>query len=152
MSQRVDQRSPTDVNLDAYNKVLNLTKVTFHICKTKDKNINNHHVSKKNIPIANIAIQTVINMGSFILEANSIYVGFNANTESKINNYRKRINLQESALGLTFQLEHIIRALHDDSPFANSTLTDWIGNLVETRKSINAWLKSDKRELNKIIG
>jgi len=152
MSQRVDQRIPTDPDLNAYNQALYLTKVTMRVCKPKDKNVNNKHVAKRNVPIANIAINYAIEIGALILEANSKYVGPRANVETKIRNYNKRIELQDQAHGLTFRLEHIIRSLHEENPFANSTLTDWIGAVVRTRDSVKAWAVADNKELKHILG
>lgn len=152
MSQRKDQRSPTDVDLDAYNQALYLTKTTMRICKTKEKNVNNHHIKKKHIPIANIVLSDVVRIGALLLNANNKYVGPRANLETRIKNYNKRIEMQEEACGLTFEVEHIIHALHEEEPFAESTLHDWIGALVRTRDAIKSWAVSDNRELKKLMG
>lgn len=152
MSQRKDQRAPTSVDLEAYNQVLHLSEVTMRICKVKEKNCNNHHVAKRYVPIANLAMESTIQMGALILDANDLYVGSRADIDTRIRHYHKRIEMQEQALGLTYRLEHIIRILHDANNFANSTLTDWVSALVSTRDSIKAWSNSDNRELRKLFG
>lgn len=163
MSQRKDQRAPTSVDLEAYNQVLHLSEVTMRICKVKEKkvnnrivpeekNSNNHHIAKRYAPIANLAMEATIQIGALILDANDLYVGSRTDVDTRIRHYHKRIEMQEQALGLTYRLEHIIRFLHDTNNFANSTITDWIGALVNTRESIKAWSNSDNRELRKLFG
>ena len=41
MSMRVDERTPTLVELEVYNKCLKLSDHTFGVCKVKEKNANN---------------------------------------------------------------------------------------------------------------
>lgn len=150
MSQRTDERDPTRIELECYNKLLKLSDHTLSVCKPKDKNVNNKHIAKRHASIGHKLEDIVIDMGADILEANEIYVNSNLNVDTRKKNYRERIKLQNHAKQLTYRMEHIIRILHYNRPFADSTITYWMNLLVETRQLIKAWRDSDIRELSKI--
>ena len=117
------------------------------VCKPKDKNVNNKHIAKRYVRIADRAIDIVIQIGADILEANAEYVGKNISPEQRQINFQTRIRLQREARRLTFELEHIIRVLHKDNPFADSTITYWTGLLVESRSLISKWLEKTERDM-----
>lgn len=155
MSQRVDQRTPTVQELQAYNVYEELFKFTVQVCKCEDRNgkeVNNHHISKRNRFIAHDILQSVCKIGALIIEANCAYYVGDAlkNKEVKINNYKKRIELQSSAYALTFAVENYIRSVHYIAPLANNTLTHWIDLSDSTRTIIKAWMESDKKALNNL--
>lgn len=143
MSQRVDQRDPTRVELDVYNKCLKLGDHVLSVCKPKDKNVNTHHMPKRNISLGRMMMETVVEMGADILEANVIYVGKNLDPETRKQNYKDRIRLQDHAKRLTFRLEHIFRILHYDREFAESTSRYMMALITETRDLLTAWRESD---------
>ena len=145
MSQRVDQRKPTRVELDAYDKILKLNNHIMSVCKPRDNNPNNHHIPKRNAGIGKMLMEAVIEMGADVLEANRIYVGENIPVEDRLENYRERIRLQEHADRLTFRAEHILRVLHYDKPFADSTLKFALDLICEERAVLRAWKEADKK-------
>lgn len=151
MSKRVDEREQTLVCFDVYQKLLNLSDFTFSVCKPKEKNVNNKHIPKRLISVGNMAIETVTEIGALILEANDKYVGKNIDIETRIVRYQRRIETEELTKSLTYRLEHIIRTLHKQCEFADSTITYWIGLLVDTRRLIVAWRDSDMAELNALL-
>ena len=152
MSQRTDQRAPTNEDLDAYNKAEKLTVVTMRICKPKENKPNNHHIPKRHVKIGEMAIIDTIKIGALIMNANSKYVGERADINTRIRHYIKRLEMQDDALGLTFEVEHIANTLHKDIKFAESTLMDWTASIVEAREAIKSWSTSDARELRKLNG
>ena len=150
MSQLEDKRTPTKVDLDAYNKILILSTYSMGVCKPKQRKDKkgNFHDSNKHIPmryskIGEYIIKTIIEFGAIILDANSYYVGGNLNKNDRLNNYNNRIELQTKAIARTYEVEHCIRMLHEHRPFAESTINWWIYLLVDARKSMIAWKESD---------
>ena len=144
MAQRVDERTPTALNLDAYNKALKLSEFTFSVCKPKDKNVNNKHIPKRHMTIGNELKELAVEIGADILEANEIYVGSNISEEDRKINYKRRIELEEHARSCTYRMEHIMRILHFEHPFADSTITFWISLLCETRHLLTKWKDKEK--------
>lgn len=143
MSQRVDERDPTRIDLDCYNKVLELTDHVISVCKQKDKNVNNKHIPKKNASIGKILMDAAVEIGADILEANEIYVGSNLHPELLKKHYTQRRDLQEHAIRMSYRVEHVFRVLHFDTPFAPSTNRYMMKLLTETRKVLIAWRDSD---------
>ena len=143
MAQRTDERDPTRVELDCYNKVLKLCDHCMSVCKPKDNNPNNKHIPKKNVSLARQLMDAVVEMGADILEANEIYVGKNLGKEHQLQNYSERIVLQEHARRLTYRVEHIFRILYFDRPFAESTTKYMMDLLCEARQMIVNWKESD---------
>lgn len=143
MPQRTDQRDPTRVELETYNKALKLSDHVMSVCKPKDKNVNTHHIPKRNIGLGRMMMETAVELGADILEANMIYVGKNLSTDKRIENYHERIRLQEHAKRLTFRLEHIFCILHFDREFAESTNHYMMDLICETRNLLTAWRESD---------
>lgn len=143
MSQRVDQRDPTKVELLAYDKALKLTDHILSVCKPKEQNVNTKHIPKRNVGLGRQLMDAAVEMGADILEANSIYVGANLPYNDRLANYKRRIALQENAKRLTFRIEHIFRVLHFDRPFADSTTTYMMALVTETRDVIAAWRDSE---------
>ena len=123
MSQRTDEREKTEVSLDCYNKFLKLSEHTLSVCKPKDKNVNTKHIAKRQVTLGHKLEDLVVDIGADILEANEIYVNANLNAEQRKKNYADRIVLQEHAKRLTYRMENIIRILHFDRPFADSTIS-----------------------------
>ena len=150
MAQRVDERDPTRVELDAYNKVLKLNDFILSVCKPKDKNVNNHHIPKRNVGLGRQLMDAVVECGADILEANEIYVGKNLSPEQRLKNYEDRIELEEHARRLTYRMEHILRVLHFDKPFAESTIKMSMDLLCETRAIIIKWKESDVKMSNQL--
>ena len=150
MSQRTDERESTRVELDAYNKALKLSDHTLSVCKPKETNVNNKHIAKRHISLGHKLEDLVVEIGADVLEANEIYVNSNLNVETRKKNLRDRIKLQNHALKQTYRMEHIIRTLHYNRPFADSTITYWMNLLVETRKLIKAWRDGDIKTLSQI--
>lgn len=141
-----EKRTPTKVELDAYNKLLELTDYSMSVCKPKQKkdnngvlHDNNHHVPKRYGQIGEYIVKTIIEIGATVLESNDYYVGNNLNKEERLTNYNERIKLQRKAIAKTYQVEHCIRVLHFHKPFADSTISYWIHLLVESRKSMVSW-------------
>lgn len=151
MSLRVDQRKPTLVELDVYQKCLKLTDHTLSVCKVKESKTNNHHILKRQLKLGYKLVDLVIEIGANILEANNIYVGNNLNINDRIANYQKRIELQNNSKLLTYRMEHIIRVMHFNRPFADSTLTYWISLLIETRNLLIKWKEKDISNLNELL-
>lgn len=143
MAQRVDQRDPTRAELDAYNKCLKLSSHVMSVCKPRENKPNNHHIPKRNLILGRLLMEAVVDLGADILDANMVYVGGNLAKEDRLRNYRTRIGLQDHAKRLTFRMEHIIRILNEDHPFAESTLKYMVDLLCETRNLISAWRESD---------
>lgn len=153
MSQRTDQRVKTKEELDVYTKCLKLTSYTMERCKPqnkkdKDGNIkeNRHNIPARYAEIGKLMQQIVFEMGADILEANEIYVNANLNREDRLKNYKSRVELQNHAIRLTYRLEHMIRVMNDHRPFANNTLTYWVGLLVDVRELVIAWKDRDIRD------
>ncbi len=147
--QRKESRTPTKIELDAYNKVLELTDYSLSVCKPKtykDKNGNvhsdNHHVPARYVKIGEYIMTTIIDIGAMILEANEKYVGKNLNPKSRKENIEERIKLQNTAIARSYRVEHCIRMLHKHRPFADSTISYWAKLLCEARKSMIAWKDS----------
>ena len=151
MSQRVDQRAETKIELLCYDKALKLSDFTLSVCKPKDKNVNTKHIAKRQKVIGDLLIQSVVELGADILEANQVYVGDNLPAEDLLRHLEQRIALQENAKRQTFRMEHMMRTLHFDRPFADSTITYWTELLVETRDSISKWRASDVRRRTGIV-
>ena len=151
MSQRVDQRAETKIELLCYDKALKLSDFTLSVCKPKDKNVNTKHIAKRQKPIGDMLIETVVELGADILEANQIYVGDNLPDGDLLRHIEQRIALQEHARCMTFRMEHMMRVLHFDRPFADSTITYWTQLLVETRDSVCRWRASDVRRRTGIV-
>lgn len=143
MSQRVDERDPTRVDLDCYNKILELTDHVMSVCKQKDKNVNNKHIPKKNASLGKILMDAAVEIGADILEANEIYVGGNLPPELLQKHYAQRRDLQEHAIRMSYRVEHVFRVLHFDTPFAPSTNRHMMKLLTEVRKVLIAWRDSD---------
>ena len=144
MAQRTDQRDATKVELDCYNKILKLTDHVMSICKPKDENVNNHHIPKKNINIGKLLTEACVECGADILEANeNFYVGKNLEIKARLANYQERINLQKHAIRLTFRMEHMIRVLHFNKPFAESTIKYFMDLLCEARALLIKWRDSE---------
>ena len=150
MAQRVDERTPTRTELEAYNTCLKLNDHVLSVCKPKDKNVNNHHIPKRNLGLARQLMDNCVELGADILEANEIYVGANMHTEQRLANYAERIRIQDHARRLTYRMEHIFRVLHFDKPFAESTTKYMMDLLCETRALIIAWKDSDIRDSRKL--
>lgn len=151
MSRRVDERQATLPELEVYNKILKLTNHTLNVCKVKENKTNNKHLVKRQLKIGQQLIDIVIDMGADVLEANNIYVGVNLNVKDRVKNYYKRIDLQAQAKSLTYRMEHIIRVLQFDRPFADSTITYWISLLVETRQLLIKWKDSNIEDLKMLL-
>lgn len=143
MSMRVDQRSPTLVELEVYNKCLKLTDHTLSVCKVKENKTNNKHIVKRQLRMGQMLVELVVQIGADIIEANNKYVGGNLNNEDRQRHYKERLLLQEHAKSLTYRMEHIIRVLHFNRPFADSTITYWITLLVDTRNLLIKWKEKD---------
>lgn len=150
MSQRVDQRDPTRKDLDAYNKCLELSDHAMRVCKPKEKNVNAHHIPKRNAGLGRQLMDAVVEMGADILEANDIYVGANIHLEERIENYGERLKLQNHALRMTYRVEHIFKILHFDKPFAESTHKYMMDLLCDTRDILKAWRDSDRRTAKRL--
>lgn len=150
MAQRVDERTPTRTELEAYNKALKLNDHVLSVCKPKEKNVNNHHIPKRNLGIARQLMESCVELGADILEANEIYVGPNLNTEQRLENYAERIRTQDHARRLTYRMEHIFRVLYFDKPFAESTTKMMMDLLCETRALLIKWKESDVRDSRKL--
>ena len=151
MAQRADQRDPTRVDLDCYNKALKLSGHVMSVCKPKDKNVNTHHIPKKNLGLGRQLMDTVVELGADILEANEIYVGANLGKEEQLEARKERVRLQEHAKRLTYRAEHIFRILHFDRPFADSTSGYMMDLLMETRSMITRWRESELKEVKKLL-
>lgn len=144
MAQRVDERDPTRVELDCYNKILKLNDHVMSVCKPKEKNVNNHHIPKRNAGIGKQLMEACVECGADILEANeNFYVGKNFDIESRLENYEERIKLQKHAIRLTYRMEHIVRVLHFNKPFAESTIKYLMDLLCEARTMLVAWRDSE---------
>ena len=146
MAKRVDEREPTQTSLEVYDNCLKLSDHILSVCKPKEKNINNKHIPKRNLGLGRMLTELVVDLGADIIEANTTYVGVNLNVEDRKKNYRKRIGLQEHAKSTTYRMEHIIRVLHFNAPFADSTITYMMQLLVETRQLLIGWKEKDMRE------
>lgn len=152
MSQRVDERFPTLDRLEVYNKCLRLTDHTLSVCKIKDNGNNTKkHLIKRQIRIGQDLTDLVIQIGADILEASNIYVEENLNKEDRLKNYEKRIEIQNHAKSLTYRMEHIIRVLHFNRPFAESTIGYWIELLIETRGLLTNWRDRDYSNYKKLL-
>lgn len=158
MAQRENQRAPTRLELDAYNKILALAKYSMEVCKPKQKKDKqgNFHDSKHHIPmryskIGDYINTTIMEFGAEILEANELYVGGNLNAEDRKQNIDRRIRLQTNAIAKTYKTEHCIRVLHEHRPFADSTITYWIYLLVTARDSMKKWKDSDVKMRRKLL-
>lgn len=156
--QRKDQRTPTRVDLDAYNAILKLTVYTMEACKPKSKEDkagktveNHHHVPARYSHIGEDIVREVINAGAYILEADKTYVGENIPADELRSHFRRRIELEDMALGALYRAEHMIRALHDHRPFADSTITYWVSLIVNARNLVSGLRSRDKR-VSKGIG
>ena len=157
MSQLKNKQTPTDVDLDAYNKVLKLASYSMEVCKPKQRKDNkgNFHDSKHHIPMRYSKIGEFINteitkLGAMVLNANSLYVKENLNIEDRKANYNERIRLQTVAIAMTFEVEHCIRVLHDHRPFADSTIRYWLYLLAEAREGMIKWKDSDVKKRKKL--
>lgn len=153
MSQVETKRTPTRVDLESYNKILELATYSMSVCKPKQKKDSRgvtrdspHHVPMRYAKIGDLINTTITEIGAMILEANAIYVNSNLNAADRKANYDERIRLQTIAIALTYRVEHCIRVLHDHRPFADSTITWWMHLLVDARKSTVAWKDSDVRK------
>lgn len=147
MSQRVDERNPTRVELEAYNKILKLSEHVLSVAKPKEPKPNNKHTPKRYVSVANLMMECVIDMGADILEANEIYVGSNLDVEDLKQNYIDRIKLEEHAKLLSYRLEHIFRMLHYVVEYAESTSSYMMELLIESRNVLTKWIASEKRKL-----
>lgn len=150
LSQRVDQRQETLVSLATYQKLLKLSQHTYNVCKVKENKSNRKHIIKRQLKTGQQLIDIVNEIGAYILEANNIYVGSNLDKEYLAYNYKRRIKLEDNAKSLTFRMEHLIRVLHFNRPFADSTITYWVKLLVETRQLLTKWRDSEVKKLNEI--
>ena len=146
MAQRTDQRAPTRVELDAYNKALKLSDHVMSVCKPKEKNVNTHHIPKRNAGLGRMLMEAAVELGADILDANMRSVGPNASAEKRLKNYGDRFDLQEHALRMTYRLEHIFRILHFDRPFAESTSSYMMELLTETRELLVKWRDADEKQ------
>lgn len=161
MSQVVNERTPTYIELDAYNKSLKLLTYSMEVCKPKTKTKlgrgengeeikhtyeSNHHIPARYQSMGNRLLDALLDMSSAILEANEIYVGPNISKEERQENYMERIYLQKKAIGDSFYAENIVRILHEHKPFADSTIGYWIKLLVEARKSTKAWYSKTRAD------
>ena len=151
--QLKDKRTPTNVELDTYNKLLELTNYSMSVCKPKqkkDKNgvlhDNNHHVPQRYCKVGEYIVNTLFDVGAIVLETNNYYIGSNLNQEERLNNFNNRIKLQTIAIAKTYRIEHCIRVLHFHKPFADSTISYWIFLLSETRKALISWKDSTVRK------
>ena len=152
MSLRVDQRADTLPELEVYSKCIKLTSHTMSVCKIKENgSTNNKHLVKRQIKVGEMLVNIVIQIGTNILEANNKYVKENLNLKDRLQNYEKRLELQEEAKSLTYKVEHIIRVLHFDRPFADSTLTYWMELLTETRNLLVKWKQNDYSNYKKLL-
>lgn len=147
--QLKENRTPTKIELDAYNKILKLTNYSMEVCKPKvktDKNgikhNDNHHVPMRYSKVGEYIIQSLVEMGALILEANDYYINKNLNQKDRKNNVEERIKLQTRAIAISYRVEHCIRTLHEHKPFADSTISYWIGLLCSARKSMINWKDS----------
>lgn len=148
MSQRTDQRNPTRTELKCYDVALKLSAHIMSVCKPKDQNVNNKHIPKRNIGLGRALMECAVEMGADILEANMIYVGKNLSQETRLENYKARIRLQDHAKRQTFRAEHIFRVLYFDRNFADSTTKYMLDLISEVRYLITAWKESDIKEAN----
>lgn len=145
MSQRTDRRAQTKANLAVYTKATKLAEHIMSICKPKDKNVNNHHIPKKNVVIGKLLMEAAVELGADILEANDVYVGTNLEASARIDGYRERERLQKHGKRMLSRAEFILDVLHHDRPFAESTLSYAVDLLCETRELLNAWREADKK-------
>lgn len=152
MSQLEINRTPTEIDLDAYNKILELSTYSMEVCKPKTKKnkdgttrSSNHHIQARFRKVGEDIEQNIFSIGAMTLEANELYIGKNLNKADRLENYNERIRLQTKAIAKTYYIEHCIRVLHKHRPFADSTLNWWTHLLVETRRSLIAWKNSDVR-------
>ena len=105
----------------------------------------------KNIKENNMKNFTALKLYENIIQANEMFVGANLNINERIVNFQTRLRLQHEAISLSYRMEHIIRVLNDDRPFADSTLTYWVMLLVETRNLLVKWKDSDKSRLSELL-
>lgn len=96
MSQRVDERVHTKDCLAVYTKALELTKYSMEVCKPKVKKDkdgknreSNHHVPTRYSRIGDRIVDTLLDIGGIILEANEIYIGNNLKPEERIANLKR---------------------------------------------------------------
>lgn len=151
MAQRTDQRKSTRIDLECYQKCIKLTNHTLSVCKVKEKQTNSKHIVKRQLKLGQMLIDSVVEMGANIIQANEMFVGANLNINERIVNFQTRLRLQHEAISLSYRMEHIIRVLNDDRPFADSTLTYWVMLLVETRNLLVKWKDSDKSRLSELL-
>ena len=157
MSQRVDQRVPRHVSLDAYQFVLKLTAYSDGVCKPKrKKNKNgvecesNRHLAIRDAEKGKEIMRLLILSGGIILDANKIYVAPNLNRESRIENFRRRIKLQSEVIGYLYRIEHIIRVIEELRPFHDDVFDYWVGMLINARSSVIEWKESDVDALRRV--
>lgn len=154
MSQRVDERVKTKENLDAYTKVLELTKYSMEVCKPKTKKNSdgttresNHHIPARYSALGTRVIDTLLDMGGKILEANELYINKSLDIAERKKNLVKRLEYEKDVISKTYYIEHIVRVLNDHRKFADSTFTYWVKLIVESRRVLIAWRDSDKKAL-----
>lgn len=159
MSKPIRLLTPLKIELDVYDVCLKLTEYSMGVCKpkvTKDKLGKNrespHHIPTRYNHIGQDLLGILFEIGGYILEANEIYVGANLNKEERKNNYLKRIEMEKYCLSKTYTIEHYIRVLNDHKPFADSTITYWIAQVVELRNKLKKWIDSDKGMCCKLCG
>lgn len=151
MSQRVDERTPTKTELLVYDKALKLSDHVMSLCKPKDKNVNTHHIPKRNAGIGRMLMECAVELGADILEANRFYVAANAGSGTRLQNYIHRIELQDKAIRITYRMEHIFRILHFDREFAESTSKYFMDLLCETRELLVRWRDSDEKMMKTLL-
>lgn len=129
MSQLKSKQANTAVELNTYNKILDLSTYSMSVCKPKQRKDNkgvlhddSHHVPKRYSYIGDSIMNDIAEIGAMVLEANAYYVKANLNEQDRKENYNKRIELQTVAYPKTFHIEHYIRLLNDHEPFADSTI------------------------------
>ena len=152
MSRRVDQRYPKDIDLDAYDNILELTRHLLSVCKPKEnKDNSNKHIPKRYVHIAKTIENLVLDIGADIIEANCEYdVRKNVEVNQRARNYESRINLWAHARSLTFRLEHVIRVMHYTHQFADSTLTYTMRFLVAVRDGLNGLVRKETEILHNL--
>lgn len=157
MSQRVDQRVPRHVSLDAYHHVLKLTAYSDGVCKPKKKKNKNgvEYESERHLAIADAdkgkeIMRLLIKSGGIILDANKRYVASNLNRESRTENLKERIRLQSKVIGYLYRIEHIIRVIEERRPLHDDVFDYWVGLLITARESVIEWKNSDVDALRRV--
>ena len=110
LSQLEINRTPTEIDLDAYNKILELSTYSMEVCKPKTKKnkdgttrSSNHHIQARFRKVGEDIEQNIFSIGAMTLEANELYIGKNLNKADNL-----KIIMNESDYKLKQLLRRII--------------------------------------------